>query len=272
MRNRQFQIILFCWIFVLIFQGCGTKAPTGRDNVLSETVALPKDTPAVVLEKSDIDSEESEIVYQNEYIGSSIAVLYFDNNTPVHTSDYDFLSKWISGRVTESLGLNSTIRLVERNKIDSVLEELDIGSSALIDKKTSLDLGKLIAADYFVFGNYFVIQDSFYCTVRLVEVSSGIVVKAEEAIGSISDLTRVANKIIDSVLIGLGRKIHMADYKKTGSRENMDIALFYVRGMEYLENGDKDQAIESFMYILKFDKNNWWAKRKIKEILGPGAL
>lgn len=264
---------IFLTVFGIVFLllGCGQKT-TPVQEPLPEQPAPAAVTREMIPEKHIADSVTPERVYRDEYIGSSIAVLYFENNTPVKARDYDFLSKWLSTRLTDSLGQNATIRMVERNAIDNVLEELDIGTSGLIDKQTSLKLGKLIAADYFVFGNYFAIQKSLYCTARLVDAATGIVVKAEEVMGSTSDLTEIANRINDSLLIGMGRKIQDSEYRKTGSQENLDVALLYVRGMEFLENGNKDQAIESFMYILKLDKNNWWAKKKIKEILGPGAL
>jgi TolB-like protein len=270
--RRGFPIVrIFLTVFGIVFLllGCGQKTTPVQESLPEQPA--PAVTREMIPEKHIADPVTPERVYRDEYIGSSIAVLYFENNTPVKARDYDFLSKWLSTRLTDSLGQNATIRMVERNAIDNVLEELDIGTSGLIDKQTSLKLGKLIAADYFVFGNYFAIQKSLYCTARLVDAATGIVVKAEEVMGSTSDLTEIANRINDSLLIGMGRKIQDSEYRKTGSQENLDVALLYVRGMEFLDNGNKEQAIESFMYILKLDKTNWWAKKKIKEILGPGA-
>ena len=60
------------------------------------------------------------------------------------------------------------IRLLEREKIDSVLAELNLGMSGLIDEQTAVKVGKLVGCDYILLGS----------VTNLARGSSGVVVPA----------------------------------------------------------------------------------------------
>ncbi len=60
------------------------------------------------------------------------------------------------------------IRLLEREKIDNVLAELNLGMSGLVDEQTAVKVGKLVGCDYILLGS----------VTNLARGSSGIVVPA----------------------------------------------------------------------------------------------
>lgn len=238
---------------LLLFNGCAPKPPP-----------LP-DKPQASIPPPPIDQEpkETERLDQDKYIGGTIAVFNFENNTPDAVERMEFLSTWFSTRISETLSEQPAVTIVERNEIQAVLKELDLGSGDLANKKTSLQLGRLIAADFFVFGNYFILQEQLYCTSRLVDARSGIIIKSDEVLSEVENMSEVIEEISDNILLGLGRKVQT----KIGSKETPEIAKLYIEGIQAMDKGEYEAALEFFTQVLEKDSNNRWARLRIKEIL-----
>ncbi len=64
-------------------------------------------------------------------------------------------------------------RVVERERLLAILEELHLGTTALVDEETRLKLGRLAGARYMVFGAYQSVGSQTRLDLRLVEVESG---------------------------------------------------------------------------------------------------
>lgn len=233
---------------ILLLGGCGRQHLPQAD--------LP---PAVGKQKSG----GKENVDQDQYIGGTIAVFNFENNTPGSEDRMEFLSTWFSTRVSETLSEQPAVTVVERNEIKSILKELDLGSGDLANQDVALQLGRLIAADYFVFGNYFVLQEQLYCTTRLVDARSGVIIKSDEVLSHVDNMSTVIEQISDLILLGLGKKIQV----KSGSKESPQIAKLYVEGIKAMDNGELEKALTLFQEVLAKDSTNRWAKLRIKEIL-----
>lgn len=211
-------------------------------------------------------AQRTKVPESGGYVGITLAIAAFDNNTPVGGEDVNFLSDWLHARLSQILGEQPTIKLVERQKIENVLAELDLGSSQLVDKRSSLKLGRLLRADYFMFGNYFVLQGQVYCTARLVDAKSGKIVKAEEVLAASANISTLTEQITSAMADGLGVKVQQ-NRQRFGKGESFKVAKMYTQGEKLLKAGKTDAALEQFTAILKIDSTNPWARQRIKEIL-----
>ena len=88
------------------------------------------------------------------------------------------LGELLSSEIIETIRQKGTYTVVERERLQLVLEELKLGTTSLVDESTRLRLGKLLGATLMVFGGYQAIGDMVRLDVRLVEVESGRTVKA----------------------------------------------------------------------------------------------
>lgn len=79
--------------------------------------------------------------------------------------------------MVDSLGNLGRGRLLERRVLDKLLEELNLGSSDLVDRKKQLKLGKLLAARLIVAADIHLSKDGqYYTSIRLVDTESSEVV------------------------------------------------------------------------------------------------
>ena len=55
--------------------------------------------------------------------------------------------------LTTSLVKSNRFEMVERNKIDKVFKEQNLGMTGMIDESSAAEVGKLLGAEYIVFGS-----------------------------------------------------------------------------------------------------------------------
>lgn len=81
----------------------------------------------------------------------SIAVIDFDNNSG--NKDWDYMQKGVPRILIANLAQNKGLKIVERTKLDKALKELKFSQTGLVNPETAKKLGKLIGADYALFGS-----------------------------------------------------------------------------------------------------------------------
>jgi curli biogenesis system outer membrane secretion channel CsgG len=89
------------------------------------------------------------------------------------------LGEILAGPVIEALQ-GRGYRVVERQRLLALLEELHLGSTALVDESTRLRLGRICGARWMVFGGFQTIGGQVRMDLRLVEVETGKVLKAAQ--------------------------------------------------------------------------------------------
>jgi len=118
---------------------------------------------------------------------SAVAVWDLENLNPAETIDPD-VGELLAAKVIETLNESGAFQVVERERLIRVLEELNLGSSSLVDESTRLKIGRIVGARFMVFGGYFVHGELMRLDLRLVEVETGRIVKATQKTTSAGDL------------------------------------------------------------------------------------
>ena len=117
----------------------------------------------------------------------TVAVWDLEDLSP-STSIRPDLGELLSGRIIETLS-NKEYTVIERERLLLALQELNLGTTSLVDETTRLKLGKLMGARYMVFGGYLIIGGQMRLDLRMVEVETGKVVKAVQKTTAAGDLS-----------------------------------------------------------------------------------
>ena len=125
-----------------------------------------------------------------EEITISIAFLEFNNNTG--DSKYDYLEKAIPKTLMSELSRSKRLIIVEREKIDKILKEQELGMTGVADTSKIGEIGKLLAADYIVYGDYTFIEsqenkNKILINVHYTKIKTGVA-QSEKAKGYIQFL------------------------------------------------------------------------------------
>ena len=118
----------------------------------------------------------------------AVAVWDLENLNPAETIGPD-MGELLAAKVIETLKESGAFQVVERERLILALEELNRGSSSLVNEATRLKIGRIMGARFMVFGGYFVLGDMMRLDLRLVEVETGSIVKAAQKTATAGDLT-----------------------------------------------------------------------------------
>ncbi len=106
----------------------------------------------------------------------TVAVLYFDYEG--QTEGMGQLRKGLAQMLISDLAEVEAAQIVERSRLQDILDELDLNQSKKIDKSTANKIGKLLGARDLVMGGYFDLMGTLRVDARVVEVETGKIVRA----------------------------------------------------------------------------------------------
>ena len=179
-----------------------------------------------------------------------IAVLPFNNGGSYGQAkeDFDALERGIAGMMISELAANPAARVVERQEIQRLLDEQNLGAQGRADAQTAAKIGKLVGARYMVMGTFVDFYNDFRVDVRLINVETGEVVKTESERmqrDHLFDIIRnVAARLMkDANLPALTRP---AGDQRMGRQVPTEALTYYSRALLYQDRGQKDKAVEMF--------------------------
>ena len=106
----------------------------------------------------------------------------------------------VSG-ITDQILRHSRARLVERALFDSLVEELKLGTSELIDRSTALSLGRILAARLILSGQMIYSGPQVQVSMRLIETETGQIAAAiNESFGSSVPAAVLAERLSKDLL------------------------------------------------------------------------
>jgi TolB-like protein len=84
----------------------------------------------------------------------TVAVMYFTNGALANNADYAPLSKGLAEMLITELAANTNIRVVERDRLEALLAEQNLGSSGRVEKETAAKIGKTLGALHMLMGSF----------------------------------------------------------------------------------------------------------------------
>jgi hypothetical protein len=98
------------------------------------------------------------------------------------------LGNLLAGQIMAHVDAGGRYKVVDRDNLMKILEELQLGSSELADPGTRLRLGRIMGAEQMVFGAFQMIGRMQRVDLRLVDVSTGKILKTASGMAGTADL------------------------------------------------------------------------------------
>lgn len=179
-----------------------------------------------------------------------IAVLPFNNGGSYGQGKEDFeaLERGIAGMMISELSANPAARVVEREQIQRLLDEQNLGAQNRVDAATAAKIGKLVGARYMVMGTFVDFYGDFRVDVRLINTETGEVVKTESERMQRDHLF----DIIRNISARLMKDANLPALQRTSSDQRMsrqvptEALTYYSRALLYQDRGQKEKAVEMF--------------------------
>ena len=179
-----------------------------------------------------------------------IAVLPFDNGGSYGQGkeDFDALQKGIAGMLISELGQNPSARVVEREDIQKLIEEQNLGAAGRVDPQSAAKIGKLVGARYVVLGSFIDFYGDFRVDVRLVNVETSEIVKVESNRAQRDHLYDIIKNVATQLMkdANLPPLARPASDQRMGRQVPTEALTFYSRALLYQDRGQRDKAVEMY--------------------------
>jgi hypothetical protein len=159
--------------------------------------------------------------------------------------------------VITDLDHRSDYDLVERTRIQEVLRELEMTSGGAFDKSTAAKIGKLVRAEYLLFGSFFIAVEKFRMDARLVEVERGIVVASAGVTGKSSEFDVLSRRLVETILTEHHNGRHIvATPSSTGLADvgiDLNVAARFGFAIDHRDEGRKTEAVEMLENVVRMN-------------------
>lgn len=199
----------------------------------------------------------------------TIAVMYFDNNSIVDHDKLEALSKGLPGMMIHEITKVSDLKVLERDRINYLVEELKLQQSDLVDQGTAVRIGKLLGAHTLLMGGFMKLSDDdFRIDARLVKVETGEIIKAEYVEGEPKKIMELEKNLVMKLLANLD--VTPSDEEKEeimkGRDASFDALYHYSRGLAYEDKKDYMAAYQQYQKALEIAPGYVEAQKKMSRL------
>ena len=206
--------------------------------------------------------------YKDESSKYTMAVVDFANQSIDDHERLDPLSKGFSSLMINQLNGSIDLKVVERERLSWLLDELDLQNDASrVDQQSAVEAGRLLGVHMVLFGTYMKFGKTMNLAVRLVSVETGEILMTEQVRGKADDFFELAESL--SVSVAKSINVNFENEELTGryrETRSLDALLSYSEGLDYLEQENYQAAYRKFVEAYDYDQSYKRAFLKAKSI------
>ena len=201
-----------------------------------------------------------------------IAVLPFDNGGSYgqDKENVEALQKGIPGMLISELGQNPAARVVDRDNIQALLGEQDLGKDGRVDAATAARIGKLVGARYMIMGSFVDLYGRFRMDARIVNVETSEIIKVVHTDGKRDEMFKLIQGLAEKLMAETKLPPLPAELGATVRQRNVptEALTYYSRALLYQDRGNKEKAAEYFNKAIGAFPGYTEAQEGLKKVTG----
>jgi TolB-like protein len=182
-----------------------------------------------------------------------VAVLRFDNNTG--DGQYDHLGRALSSMTISDLSVIDRIQLVERERLEELLAELDLQQSGYVDPESARSVGMIIGAEYVVAGAFVTVEPDMRLDTRIDRVETSEIVTTAEVTGHRESLFDLQQRLADQLIEGFEMVLteeerqRLREQQEANRIDDLDAFVAYSHALCLLDYGEYAEAYEAIQVV-----------------------
>jgi TolB-like protein len=184
--------------------------------------------------------------------------------------DFEALTVGLQQMLITEFAQNSQLRVVDRDRLNELLAEQDLGASGRVEDGTAARIGKLVGAKYMVLGGFIDFYGEMRLDTRIVNVETSELVKAYSVRG---EREKMFSLVVD-LAVGITDELSLPALAKQAMQERQDRAeeipheavRMYTKAILAQDRGDTERAIELFSSITEEFPNYTEAGEALKQL------
>lgn len=195
----------------------------------------------------------------------TVAVMEFDNAAMVKRDEFAALTSGFQVMLTNAIATNPSIEVVERQKIQHLLDEQNLHTAGRIDAATAATVGKLLGVRHMLLGAFTVAPNmEMRLSVRSVNTETGVIEYVEEVSGKGDKVFNLIDQLSAKInsglkLPGIRDSKAVKDNGMAGPNQ-LEAAKAYSAAQRLEERGDTKGARAMYQKSLALDGEFGMAK------------
>jgi TolB-like protein len=187
-----------------------------------------------------------------------IVISVSDFTVASENRQYKHIGKGIARLLAGELKNVSEVKLVERERLNLVLQEQEFGLSDLADPSKQIEVGKLLSANYIVIGEVIDMLSSLVTSVRLVNATTGEVIFEDELTEQLEKYDYISAYFAKAIL----QELHLIAGKETIAKINKEekkhkeAIISLSEGIDAIDRGKTEEARAQLENAKRLDPTN----------------
>jgi tetratricopeptide (TPR) repeat protein len=226
----------------------------------------------------DLRNWARDAIAQEKSLGSdlrdnTLAVLYYRNLTG--RSELDPWQKGLTVMLISDLAQIKELQVLERVRLQALVEEIGFGASGLVDKASAPRIGRFVRAQHLVGGEFG--QDALLS----LDVASDLLDVPRESVmdrfgskGMVEELFRIEKELLFGITDALG--ITLSPERKAALQKPLSTdyraLMFFFQAIDCSDRGEYDKAEEYYQKALERDPGLIQAADALQELADLGLI
>ena len=181
-----------------------------------------------------------------------VAILRFDNNTG--DERYEHLGRALSSMLISDLSVVEEIQLVERERMEDLLNELQLQQSGYVDPETAVTVGMIVGAQYVVTGAFLTVDPDMRLDTRIARVETSEIVSTAEVTGEKDNFFELEQRLADQLVEGMQLVLTEDQRDRMRARQeanriDLETAVAFSRALCYMDYGAYVEAFEEIQGV-----------------------
>lgn len=206
-------------------------------------------------------------IFFSFYINAkTIAISYFDNSSG--DAKYNALSKGIADMLITDLSKIKGVTIVEREKLEKLIQEIKLGQSKYFDPTTAQKLGKGLGAQNILTGSFYILDNTIRMDARLIDVQTGGIIFAEQVSGNKNNFFALHQQLANLLAkkLNIPYSPDLSGLYKASDEVTLTEVVNFSNALELQDEGMNGEAKQLLEKTIKTNPKFHFAQNKLDEI------
>lgn len=178
------------------------------------------------------------------------------------------LGKAVSAMLTTEMTGRPGMRVIERQNLQSILQEQRLALSGRVDESTAIEVGRMVGAKYVIFGQVTSIGDMTRMDMRAVAVETTEILEVQKLSGATTDLLSLVVRMAD--IFSMQLELEPLSARAEVEAIPVQATIAFSRGVDFEDRGERERAIEQYRLALEHYPGHRDAQRALERLQGGG--
>lgn len=181
---------------------------------------------------------------------------------------YDYLGRGLSEMLTTDLANVGSITLVERIRLQSLIDEMELGENSFIDPSSRPRPGRLLGAGRLIGGTFAVTGSQLDLDVAVVTVDDATIPASEAITDDLNNILRLEKELVFALIDELGISLTPDEQRRIEEIPTQDLQAFlaFSLGVEAEDSGDLAAAGGFYREAASIDPSFAMAAVKFEDV------